>query len=72
MKAPIYIKIDKYTEIVEIMRVIKNKVEEIKINLKKVEQIKNEQEAEINLWNSRIQEVEQKLREIDEMILSSE
>ena len=69
MKAPIYIKIEQYKEIIEIMGVIKNKIVEVRGALNRIDKIKREQEIEMSMWSSKINEIEEKINAVDQMIL---
>lgn len=70
MKAPIFIKIDQYREVVELMGVIRNKINEVKVNLNKIQEIKAQQESELAMWNSKIHDIEEKIKAIDNVILA--
>ena len=37
--------------------------------MQKIDQIKQEQSNEVEMWNSKVQEIEEKIKDIDEMIL---
>jgi len=69
---PVFIKIDEYKEIIEIMKLIKNKLEEAKKILYKINELKNREDAELNEWNSNISEIERKIEEIDSSVLGPE
>ena len=69
---PVFIKIEEYKEILEIVRVIKNKLEEAKRILYKINELKNKEDAELNEWNSNINEIEKKIEEIDNSVLGPE
>jgi len=69
---PVFIKIDEYKEIIEIMKLIKNKLEEAKKILYKINELKNKEDAELNEWNSNINEIERKIEEIDSSVLGPE
>lgn len=71
-RMPVFIKIEEYKEVIEVVRVIKNKLEEAKRILYKINELKNKEDAELNEWNSNINEIERKIEEIDNSILGPE
>lgn len=66
--APVYVKIDEYKEILEIMNLIKDKIYEAKGTIKKLNDIRAEEENEIDMWNGNLQEVERKVAFIDKTL----
>lgn len=62
---PVYVKIDEYKEVIDIMNLIKKKIEEAKKILDNIYEIKSQEDAEIDEWNSQIEEVERKIEFID-------
>lgn len=69
---PVFIKIDEYKEVIEIMRMIKKKLEDAKSILYKINELKNKEDAEIREWNSNINEIEKKIEEIDNSMFEPE
>lgn len=69
---PVFIKIDEYKEVIEIMRVIKKKLEEAKSILYKINELKNKEDAELEEWNSNINEIGKKIDEIDSSMFEHE
>ena len=62
---PVFVKIDEYKDVLEVMNMIKNKLEEAKETLGKINELKNEEDAELELWHSGLEEVERKIDFID-------
>ena len=69
---PVFIKIEEYKEMLEVMKVIKNKLEEAKRILYKINELKKKEDAELDEWNSNINEIEKKIEEIDNSVLGPE
>lgn len=69
---PVFIKIEEYKEVIEIMKLIRNKIEDAKRILYKINELKNKEDAEIAEWNSNINEIEGKISEIDNSMFGPE
>lgn len=65
---PVYVKIDDYKEVIDIMELIKNKIDEAKTILNNIYEIKNQEDAELDEWNNEIDEVERKIEFIDKSL----
>ena len=65
---PIYVKIDEYQKVLDTIEVIKNKIQEAKMTLNRIEKLRYEENTEIDMWNSELQEVEGKLKHIDHLM----
>ena len=70
--APIYVKIDEYKEILEIINMIKDKIYEAKSTVKKLNDIRAEEDNEIDMWNGNLQEIERKVEFIDKTLFEVE
>lgn len=60
-KAPIFVKIDNYKDILRLMIQIKEKTDEAKSLLEKINKLKNEEDTELQIWQDSIEDVERKL-----------
>lgn len=69
---PIYVKIDEYKDILDIMNLIKSKLAEAKATMGKINEIKNEEDSELELWRSELEEVERKIGFIDKTLFEPE
>lgn len=68
-QAPIFIKIDQYKNVLDIIEVLKAKVKEAKDQLAKIQQLKSQEDAELEEWYSELQEIEKKIEGIDKSLL---
>ena len=66
--APVFVKVDDYKEILDVLDMIKGKLEEIRGTLHDVHELRNQEDAEVTMWNSTIDEIEKKIENIDKMI----
>ena len=65
---PIFVKIDEYRDVLDIMNVIKKKLVEANDTLKKINELKNKEEAELDGWRQMLDEVGRKVNGIDKLI----
>ena len=62
---PVFVKIEEYKDVLDIMNMIRNKLEEAKRVIAKINELKNEEDAELELWHSGVEEVERKVDFVD-------
>ena len=62
---PVFIKVEDYKDVLEIINSVKEKVEQAKSTLDIINKMKKEEDAELELWHHTIDEVENKLDFID-------
>ena len=65
---PVYVRIDEYKDVLDVMNMIKNKIEQAKEIFAKINELKNEEDAELELWNSGVEEIERKIQFIDKTL----
>ncbi len=68
MEAPIFIKIDEYRDVVDILALLKNKIKEGKALVARINDLKNEEDAELERWTAELDELERKVEGIDESL----
>ena len=61
MKMPIYVKIDQYKEVEDALAQIKAKVNEAKLTLKKINDLRDQEVKDLSEKESRIREIEEKI-----------
>ena len=66
--APVFVKVDDYKEILDVLEMIKGKLEEIRGTLHEVSDLRNQEDSEVAMWNGAIDEIEKKVENIDKMI----
>ena len=66
--APVFVKVDSYKEIIDVLGMIKDKVKEIHETLGSIESLKHEEDAEIEAWRRTVNEIEKKIEGIDKMM----
>jgi len=64
-EAKVFVKIDDYKDIIEVLGVIKEKLEEAKSTLGEIRATKNEEDSELELWSSTLIEIERKVQDVN-------
>lgn len=70
--APVFVKVDEYKEILDVLDLIKGKINEIRATLGNINELRSEEDAEVSMWNSTIDDIEKKIEEIDKMMFEME
>lgn len=68
MKSSVFIRIDRYKELSEVIRQVRSKLEDAKQALKKAKDLKSQEDAELENWHTELTSVEQKLDEISHVM----
>ncbi|MBW2992123.1 hypothetical protein KY345_02805 [Candidatus Woesearchaeota archaeon] len=58
---PVYVRIEEYKDVLDVMNLIKSKIAEAKETLAKLNDLKNEEDAELELWHTSLEEAERKV-----------
>ena len=66
---PLFVKVDKYEDVVDTMNTVKAKVNEIKAILSKITELKNNEDIELELWQNTVDDVEKKMLYADSILL---
>jgi uncharacterized protein Yka (UPF0111/DUF47 family) len=69
---PVFVKIDEYKEVLDVLELMKNKVEQAKELLNKINTLKNEEDSEIEAWKTNIEDIEKKIDNVDGSLLEPE
>ncbi|MDP3766108.1 MAG: hypothetical protein Q8R04_06365 [Nanoarchaeota archaeon] len=70
--APVFIKVDEYKEILDVLDMIKGKIKEIRDTMGSINALRNEEDAELAMWNNTISEIEKKIDGIDRIMFEPE
>ncbi|MBI2658089.1 hypothetical protein HYX08_05345 [Candidatus Woesearchaeota archaeon] len=70
--APVFVKVDEYKEILDVLDMIKDKIKEIRGTLGSINSLRNEEDAELAMWNNTINEIEKKIEGIDRIMFEPE
>jgi hypothetical protein len=69
---PIFVKIDKYKEILEIVEVINKKVTGVKQLLAEFEELRTKEEEELSNWEKNLEDITRKVESIKEELSSEQ
>ncbi len=69
---PVFVKVDEYKEILDVLDMIKGKIKEIRETLGSINSLRNEEDAELAMWNNTINEIEKKVDSIDRIMFEPE
>lgn len=69
---PVFVKVDEYKEILDVLDMIKGKVKEIRDTLGSINSLRNDEDAELAMWNNTINEIEKKIESIDRIMFEPE
>ena len=64
-RMPVFVKVDEYNSVLSLVKVIRKKLDEAKETLMKINDLKNEEDHQIELWQNTLVEVEKKIDFID-------
>lgn len=70
--APLFVKVDEYKEVLDVLDMIKNKIREVREALGDINALRNEEDSELEMWNSTINEIEKKIDSIDKIMFEPE
>lgn len=71
-KASVFVKIERYKDVYDILGVIKEKVANIDSALARIKEIKGKEDSELTAWKSLLQAAKVKISEIDNHLLEPE
>ncbi len=66
----LYTKISNYKDILDIFELIKHKLEDLKIILSNIEEIKEKESTMIDEWRSSVKSISERIEEIDSKLMS--
>lgn len=67
-KMPVFIKIESYEDVLDLMKMIKDKTERAKELILKINDIKIEEDRKIAMWKNNLLDIDGKLRELDQRL----
>ena len=70
--ASVFVKIDDYKDVLDVLDLVKGKVEEIRATLDNLNALRKEEDDEIQQWHAMIEDIERKIENIDKMMVEPE
>lgn len=71
-KMPVFVKIDEYKEVLDVLNTIKEKVNDAKTVLSEIEELKEKEDNELESWKSGLEDVENKIDYINNTMFEPE
>ena len=71
-KAPVFIKIDEYRQVMDVLAQTKEKLQQARSLLDKLTEIKNQEDTELANWSKQLEDVEQKVNDVDKALIEPE
>lgn len=65
---PIFVKIEEYKDVIDIIKVLKQKIRETKETINQINKLKNEEDAEIELWTKNLEDATSNIDYIDSLL----
>ena len=69
---PVFVKMDEYNDILEVIELIRSKIDQAKDVLGKIDELRNEEDAELALWKANLEEVENNISSINSSLIEPE
>jgi len=60
-KMPVFVKVDEYDSVLSLLKTIQKKLEEAKDTIVKINDLKNEEDHQLEMWQGTLGEIEKKL-----------
>jgi len=70
--APVFVKIKDYKDVLEVFELIKDKLKHAKHALREIDELKKEEDSELELWGATLDELEEKVNKIDGVLFEPE
>ncbi|MAE43083.1 hypothetical protein CMO93_04880 [Candidatus Woesearchaeota archaeon] len=71
-EAPIFVKIDEYKDILDILSLVKDRLKEAKRSLADINELKNDEDSELEMWSSTLNEIDKRLEVINRTLFEPE
>ena len=68
-KMPVFVKLEDYKDIMDIIALAKDKLKQARMLLQKITDLKTREDQQLDTWSKEISEVEQKIDDIDKALL---
>ncbi len=70
--APIFVKLEEYKDVLDILAMVKTKTNDAKVLLHKINALKKEEENSLQQWQSELEEIERTVDTLDKMLFQPE
>mgnify|MGYP001598284523 CR=1 FL=1 len=69
---PVFVKLDEYKDLTDIVNLAREKVQQAKAVLNRINQLKAQEDAEFEAWQNELSEIENKIDDIDKRLMEPE
>ena len=70
--APVFVNVDEYKEIVEVLDMVKSKLNEIRQTVTSMNELREEEDSELQAWINTVNNIQGKIDSIDKMMFEPE
>lgn len=71
-RMPVFIKVEEYDDVLNLVKNIRKKLDEAKETLLKINELKNEEDHQLDTWQSTLTEIEKKVDFLDHSLSEPE
>ena len=71
-RMPVFVKVEEYKDVLGILAEIKTKIEEMNTTLDALDELKEQEDNEIDSWRASIEDVENKVHYVDQTLYEPE
>ena len=71
-ETPVFIKIDEYKDVLDILHLTKSKIKEARKLIEKINELKNAEDSELMAWHDSIDEIEKSVMFMDKTLFEPE
>lgn len=71
-ETPVFVKVSNYKEVLDVFDLLKDKLEQAKRTLEDINELRNEEDSELDLWRTTLDELEKKTENINRVLFEPE
>lgn len=71
-QAPVFVKVEDYKDVLDILDLVKNKITDAKETMHEINDLKNQEDAELQAWSNEVYEIEKNVEHIDQTLFEPE
>ncbi len=65
---PVYVKIEQYKDVIDVVNLLKKKINEAKRTLDEINELKNKEDHELSTWHAELDDIEKRIELIDRIL----
>ncbi len=69
---PVFVKIEEYENVTALLLTVRRKLEDAKSTLARINQLKDEEDAQVHTWQTALSEIEARMDAIDQVLQQPE